>query len=161
MKICKFAQGQKVLQDFNIVKEANGTGRPIIKSFNATVDGTLEIHFRWAGKGTNTIPESGVYGPLISAISVTPSKLLKHYSLFSFWITRARMMFKHFVLVDFKPDIHEFKPDIQESKLSIGAIFGVLAASCVTIGLILIMLWLFIRRKNSEKDGQIIKAHFG
>ena len=93
MKIYKFAQGQKVLQDFNIAKEANGTGRPIIKSFTATLDGTLEIHFQWAGKGTNSIPERGVYGPLISAISVTPSKPLKHYSLSSFWITRARMMF--------------------------------------------------------------------
>ncbi|XP_038974428.1 probable LRR receptor-like serine/threonine-protein kinase At1g53440 [Phoenix dactylifera] len=116
-------QGQKVLQDFNIAKEANGTGRPIIKSFTATVDGTLEIHFQWAGKGTNSIPERGVYGPLISAISVTPNFLT------------------------------DSKPDIQESKLSIGAIFGILAASCVTIVLIIFMLWLFFKRKNAEKDG--------
>ncbi|XP_073006943.1 probable LRR receptor-like serine/threonine-protein kinase At1g53440 isoform X1 [Typha latifolia] len=66
-------QGQKVLQNFNIAKEANGTGKAIIKSFNASVDGTLEIHFQWTGKGTNSIPHRSVYGPLISAISVTPN----------------------------------------------------------------------------------------
>ncbi|XP_038981163.1 probable LRR receptor-like serine/threonine-protein kinase At1g53440 [Phoenix dactylifera] len=66
-------QGQKVLQDFNIAKEANGTGKEIIKSFTTIVHGTLEIHLQWLGKGTNSIPWRGVYGPLISAISVTPN----------------------------------------------------------------------------------------
>ncbi|KAJ0986353.1 hypothetical protein J5N97_004709 [Dioscorea zingiberensis] len=65
-------QGRKVLQNFNIAKDANGTGRPIKKSYNAIVtDNTLEIHFQWAGKGTTAIPQRSVYGPLISAISVT------------------------------------------------------------------------------------------
>lgn len=77
-------QGQKVLWDFDITKEANGTGKEIIKSFPIMVDGTLEIHFQWAGKGTTTIPQFGVYGPLISAISVTPCKFLKHFSLIFF-----------------------------------------------------------------------------
>ncbi|KAJ6801723.1 putative LRR receptor-like serine/threonine-protein kinase isoform X2 [Iris pallida] len=66
-------QGQKVLHDFDIVKEANGTGKDIIKTFTASVDGTLEIHLYWAGKGTTAIPFRSVYGPLISAISVTPN----------------------------------------------------------------------------------------
>ncbi|XP_039116497.1 probable LRR receptor-like serine/threonine-protein kinase At1g53440 isoform X2 [Dioscorea cayenensis subsp. rotundata] len=67
-------QGGRVLRDFNIAKEANETGRAIIKSFNAMVSSnTLEIHLQWAGKGTTTIPRPGVYGPLISAISVTPN----------------------------------------------------------------------------------------
>ncbi|XP_024032705.1 probable LRR receptor-like serine/threonine-protein kinase At1g53440, partial [Morus notabilis] len=34
---------------------------------------TLEIHLYWAGKGTTAIPDRGVYGPLISAITVTPN----------------------------------------------------------------------------------------
>lgn len=71
-------QGNKVLTDFNISKEANGTGKGITKSFFAIVDensgSTLQINFQWHGKGTNSAPERGVYGPLISAISVTPSK---------------------------------------------------------------------------------------
>jgi hypothetical protein len=63
------------LGDFNIAEAANGTGRGIVKSFNIFVeDGTLEIHFQWLGKGTNAIPSRSVYGPLVSAISVTPSE---------------------------------------------------------------------------------------
>ncbi|CAA6665683.1 unnamed protein product [Spirodela intermedia] len=66
-------QGEKVLRDFNIVEAANGTGKAIIMNFTALVEAsTLEIHFEWSGKGTNAIPERGVYGPLISAIGVTP-----------------------------------------------------------------------------------------
>lgn len=66
-----------VLKDFNIEKEAGGTGKPIVKIFNATVmQQTLKIQFYYAGKGTTGIPTRGIYGPLISAISVDPSKLL-------------------------------------------------------------------------------------
>lgn len=64
-----------MLKDFNIEKEAGGTGKPIVKIFNATVaQHTLKIHFFYSGKGTTGIPTRGVYGPLISAISVNPSK---------------------------------------------------------------------------------------
>ncbi|KAK4796971.1 hypothetical protein SAY86_029297 [Trapa natans] len=67
-------QGQRVLQDFNIAAEAHGNGKAVIKTFTANVtDGTLEIRFFWAGKGTVSIPKKGDYGPLISAISVTPN----------------------------------------------------------------------------------------
>ena len=66
-----------MLKDFNIMEEAGGVGKGITKDFkNVTVEGsTLEIHLYWAGKGTNAIPRRGVYGPLISAITVTPCKL--------------------------------------------------------------------------------------
>lgn len=68
-------QGRKYLSDFNIKEEAGGVGKGIDKSFDVDVsDNTLEIHLYWAGKGTTAIPDRGVYGPLISAISVTPSK---------------------------------------------------------------------------------------
>lgn len=57
------------------MEEAGGVGKGITKEFNVNVThNTLEIHFSWAGKGTNAIPERGIYGPLISAITVTPSK---------------------------------------------------------------------------------------
>lgn len=57
------------------MEEAGGAHIGINKTFdNVTVSGsTLEIHLYWAGKGTNALPERGVYGPLISAITVTPS----------------------------------------------------------------------------------------
>ncbi|XP_066329940.1 probable LRR receptor-like serine/threonine-protein kinase At1g53440 isoform X3 [Miscanthus floridulus] len=67
-----FIQGVKVLEDFNIKDKIGGVHRAIFKSFATNIsDNTLEIHFYWGGKGTTAIPYRGVYGPLISAISVT------------------------------------------------------------------------------------------
>ncbi|KAL3646230.1 hypothetical protein CASFOL_011410 [Castilleja foliolosa] len=68
-------EGEVVLPEFDIAREANGVGRGIYREFNnVTVNGnTLEIHLYWTGKGTTAIPEKGIYGPLISAISVTPN----------------------------------------------------------------------------------------
>ncbi|XP_021895070.1 probable leucine-rich repeat receptor-like serine/threonine-protein kinase At3g14840 isoform X2 [Carica papaya] len=69
-----YIQGKRVQKDFNIADEAGGIGKAIIKSFIAIViNGTLEIRLYWAGKGTTAIPSRGVYGPLISAISVNPN----------------------------------------------------------------------------------------
>lgn len=70
-------KGKLVLRDFDIEREAGGAEKPIVKKFNATVtENTLKIQFYWAGKGTTGIPTRGVYGPLVSAISVDPSKSL-------------------------------------------------------------------------------------
>ncbi|KAG5109406.1 hypothetical protein JHK82_038629 [Glycine max] len=69
-----YIQGNLVLKDFDIRREAGGTGKSIEKTFNASVtQHTLKIHFYWAGKGTTGIPTRGVYGPLVSAISVNPN----------------------------------------------------------------------------------------
>lgn len=66
-----------MLKDFNIEEEAGGAGKAIIKTFTAVVmSTTLEIRFHWAGKGTQGIPIKGTYGPLVSAISVDPGKIL-------------------------------------------------------------------------------------
>ncbi|XP_076958586.1 putative LRR receptor-like serine/threonine-protein kinase At1g53440 [Bidens hawaiensis] len=68
-------QGVRQLQNFNIAEEANGVGRAMSVIFNdVMVNGTtLEIHLYWAGKGTTAIPDRGVYGPIISAIAITPN----------------------------------------------------------------------------------------
>ncbi|XP_057955645.1 probable LRR receptor-like serine/threonine-protein kinase At1g07650 isoform X2 [Malania oleifera] len=69
-----YIQEELVLKDFNIETEARGAGKPIVKNFTAfVVKNTLKIQFYWAGKGTMGIPARGVYGPLISAISVDPN----------------------------------------------------------------------------------------
>ncbi|XP_059436366.1 uncharacterized protein LOC132169331 [Corylus avellana] len=69
-----YIQDILVEKDFNIVAEAPGVVTPVIKKFNASVtENILEIRFYWAGKGTTRIPAIGVYGPLISAISVDPN----------------------------------------------------------------------------------------
>ncbi|XP_027929650.1 probable leucine-rich repeat receptor-like serine/threonine-protein kinase At3g14840 isoform X2 [Vigna unguiculata] len=67
-----YIQGKRVLKDFNIAKIAQGAGKAHIENFTASVsNSTLEIRFYWAGKGSTGIPKRSVYGPLISAISVT------------------------------------------------------------------------------------------
>ncbi|CAL4970434.1 unnamed protein product [Urochloa decumbens] len=74
-----FIQGAKVLGDFNIQDEAGGVHRAITKYFSTNItDNTLEIHFYWGGKGTTAIPYRGIYGPLISAISVTQTRRNHH-----------------------------------------------------------------------------------
>ncbi|KAL4633093.1 hypothetical protein ACB092_04G096500 [Castanea dentata] len=108
-------QGKLVLKDFNIVERAGGVGIPIVEEFDdVLVSGsTLEIHFYWAGKGTTSVPVKGVYGPLISAIEVTPNF------------------------------------DVGGG-LSVGAIVGIVLASCV----ILVLILVFLRMKGylGKKD---------
>ncbi|KAJ9562795.1 hypothetical protein OSB04_007955 [Centaurea solstitialis] len=68
-------QGALIRRDFNIMEAANGVGRgTVVDVDEVMVNGsTLEIHLYWAGKGTTAIPDRGVYGPLISAITITPN----------------------------------------------------------------------------------------
>ncbi|XP_020536640.1 probable LRR receptor-like serine/threonine-protein kinase At1g56140 isoform X2 [Jatropha curcas] len=67
-----YIQGKKVLQDFNIQKEAGGSKRALVRTFEANVTNTvMVIHFFWAGKGTCCIPLQSTYGPLVSAIHVS------------------------------------------------------------------------------------------
>ncbi|RWR96284.1 Protein kinase domain-containing protein [Cinnamomum micranthum f. kanehirae] len=66
-----YIQGKLVRKDFNIEAEAGGTNKAVVRNFTANVTAnTLEIRFYWAGKGTDSLPSRGTYGPLISAISV-------------------------------------------------------------------------------------------
>ncbi|CAH8360547.1 unnamed protein product [Eruca vesicaria subsp. sativa] len=69
-----YIQGKLEVKDFDIVNEAKGAGRAVIKSFPVMItNGKLEIRLYWAGKGTQAIPTRGVYGSLISAVSVDPN----------------------------------------------------------------------------------------
>ncbi|KAL3508791.1 hypothetical protein ACH5RR_028192 [Cinchona calisaya] len=98
-------QGNVVLTDFNIMEKAKGVGKEYTADFNdVLVNGsTLEIHLYWTGKGTTAVPDRGVYGPLISAITVTPN----------------------------------FDTS---TGLSVGAIIGIVVASCVVVACILVAL---------------------
>ncbi|GMH25581.1 hypothetical protein Nepgr_027424 [Nepenthes gracilis] len=64
-----------MLKNFNIMENASGVGKEITINFADIIvnSSTLEIFLYWAGKGTTDVPESGVYGPLISAITITPN----------------------------------------------------------------------------------------
>lgn len=145
-------QGKKVLRDYNIAKEANGTGKEKIEVFSDTyvdADGTLEIHFQWAGKGTHSIPHRSVYGPLISAISVTPSMSLDSFPLFYF---ESVCLWLHFIIifVDFSLDRCT---EASRQKLSTGAILGIVSAACVVIVLIIFLILARSRRKNPDHNG--------
>ncbi|KAJ6966284.1 hypothetical protein NC652_003988 [Populus alba x Populus x berolinensis] len=100
-------QGKVVETNFNIMEEAGGVGIGIPMVYDGIIvnGSTLEIHLYWSGKGTTAVPDRGVYGPLISAITVTPN----------------------------------FKVD-NGGGLSVGAIIGIVAASCVLAALVLLVL---------------------
>ncbi|XP_010431689.1 PREDICTED: probable leucine-rich repeat receptor-like serine/threonine-protein kinase At3g14840 [Camelina sativa] len=69
-----YIQGKLEIKDFNIVDEAKGVGKIVIKKFFLMItNGKLEIRLQWAAKGTQGIPVKGVYGSLISAVSVDPN----------------------------------------------------------------------------------------
>ncbi|KAF7848580.1 hypothetical protein BT93_L1828 [Corymbia citriodora subsp. variegata] len=71
-----YIQGILMSKDFDIRKEAGGRSfRAVEKAFKVQVfENFVEIHFFWAGKGTCCMPDSGTYGPSISAIRVSPDK---------------------------------------------------------------------------------------
>ncbi|XP_076958601.1 putative LRR receptor-like serine/threonine-protein kinase At1g53420 [Bidens hawaiensis] len=68
-----YIQGVRRETDFDISGRAGGAMRPIVMTYPVNVTNGLEIRLYWAGKGTTNIPGRGVYGPLISAISVKPN----------------------------------------------------------------------------------------
>ncbi|KAI3769372.1 hypothetical protein L6452_00473 [Arctium lappa] len=68
-----YIQGKLVEKDFDISEKAGGVRKAYVSTHLVNVTSTLEIRLHWAGKGTTSIPVEGVYGPLISAISVDPN----------------------------------------------------------------------------------------
>ena len=66
------SQEKLIRKDFNIESETNAADKPlVVPIYNVSISNNiLEIRFYWAGKGTTRIPDAGIYGPLISALSV-------------------------------------------------------------------------------------------
>lgn len=61
-----------MVKDFNIEDYTGVARKAVVKPISNVIvsNNILEIRFYWAGKGTTRIPDRGVYGPLISAVSV-------------------------------------------------------------------------------------------
>ena len=60
-----------MLKNFDIKNSAQGVDKEVVEEFEANVTNKiLMIRFYWAGKGTTATTKKGMYGPLISAISV-------------------------------------------------------------------------------------------
>ncbi|KAH9797469.1 putative LRR receptor-like serine/threonine-protein kinase RFK1 [Citrus sinensis] len=71
-----YIQDNLVERNFDIKAEASGVLKPVARSYNVTVTNhIIEIRFHWAGKGTTALPKRGIYGPLVSAISLNDPKL--------------------------------------------------------------------------------------
>nr|GEU64934.1 probable leucine-rich repeat receptor-like serine/threonine-protein kinase At3g14840 [Tanacetum cinerariifolium] len=68
-----YIQGVLVEKDFDISDRAGGARKVLVTTYTVNVTTSLEIRLYWAGKGTINIPSRGVYGPLISAISIDPN----------------------------------------------------------------------------------------
>ncbi|KAI3897516.1 hypothetical protein MKW92_029647, partial [Papaver armeniacum] len=121
-----YIQGKRQLKDFDIVEAAGVAGNAVIRTFNESVtSNTLEIRFYWAGKGTQRIPEAGIYGPLISAISVLNT--------------------------DFVPP----GPGSStcRKKISVGVLAGIVV-SVISLAFILVALWwkCYLGRKNATNQ---------
>ncbi|XP_024987335.1 probable LRR receptor-like serine/threonine-protein kinase At1g07650 [Cynara cardunculus var. scolymus] len=67
-----YVQGENKFKNFDIKSEAGGVNKAVNKTINnvAVTNNTLEIRFQYAGKGTTAVPHRGVYGPMVSAISM-------------------------------------------------------------------------------------------
>lgn len=78
-------------KDFNIEDEARIAEKPIIIPLKNVIvtNNVLEVRFYFAGKGTTRIPNRGVYGPLISAVSVVSGESLLRMFLFFFSVVSS------------------------------------------------------------------------
>ncbi|KAK8592444.1 hypothetical protein V6N13_063022 [Hibiscus sabdariffa] len=85
-----YIQEKLELKDFNIKNAAKAADKEVIRSFKTVVrDKTLSIRFHWAGKGTTATPKRGIYGPLISAISVESDSKPQFSKV---WNTKMKMV---------------------------------------------------------------------
>ncbi|XP_074588845.1 putative LRR receptor-like serine/threonine-protein kinase At1g56140 [Curcuma longa] len=107
-------------RDFDIRKLAGGRSLVAVsREFTVSVsDNFLEIHFFWAGKGTCCQPTQGYYGPLISAISVSP---------------------------DFNPSVSNRLPSSKKNRA--GLIVGV-SVGVAVLGLLAICGIIFLRQRQ-------------
>uniref|UniRef100_A0A2N9GYR7 Malectin domain-containing protein n=1 Tax=Fagus sylvatica TaxID=28930 RepID=A0A2N9GYR7_FAGSY len=73
-----YVQEKLVRKDFDIENTAQGVDKAVVEKIKAVVTNkVLMIHFYWAEKGTTAAPTRGIYGPLVSAISVKSGKCLE------------------------------------------------------------------------------------
>ncbi|CAM8894016.1 unnamed protein product [Rhodiola kirilowii] len=129
-----YIQGNQVLKNFDILKEAGGVATSAVKrDFRALVtENYIDIHLFWAGKGTCRVPYVGAYGPLISAISATPN---------------------------FVPTVANKVPSSNSNKT--GMIVGVVVGVAVVLIFFVLAVFCFIKRRNwgESDDGEL--EHLG
>ncbi|KAJ9687184.1 hypothetical protein PVL29_015866 [Vitis rotundifolia] len=122
-----YIQGDLVLKDFDIRKEAGGISfQAVKKEFTAQVlENYIEIHLFWAGKGTCCVPAQGTYGPSISAISATPN---------------------------FEPTVSNTAPNGKKNRT--GLIVGIAVALGVVCFLAVFAVYYFVLRRKRPYENQ-------
>ncbi|KAK7857149.1 putative lrr receptor-like serine/threonine-protein kinase, partial [Quercus suber] len=126
-----YIQGNLVVKDFDIRKNASGTSfRAVQIQYNKVQvsENYLEIHLFWAGKGTCCIPDKGTYGPSISALSATP---------------------------EFIPTVNNRPPSSNKNRtgLIVGLIVGVGILSFLSV---FVVIYIVQRRKPPTNDDEEI-----
>ncbi|KAK7342842.1 hypothetical protein VNO80_25798 [Phaseolus coccineus] len=125
-----YIQGNLVLKDFDIQKEAGGISfRAVQKQFRFEVsENYLDIHLFWAGKGTCCIPAQGTYGPLIQAIHAIP---------------------------DFIPSVSNEPPSNKTNRtgLIVGIVVGVGVVSFLSV---FVTFCIIRRRKRQHEDEELL-----
>ncbi|KAA0051101.1 putative LRR receptor-like serine/threonine-protein kinase [Cucumis melo var. makuwa] len=129
-----YIQGNRVLQNFDIRKEAGGSFLAVRRNFTAEVtENFLEIHLFWAGKGTCCIPDQGDFGPAVSAISATP--------VLSF-------------SADFVPTVRNTPPSTKETRtgLIVGLVVGLGSVLFLIVGAVFFVVQRRKRRRAYEDE---------
>nr|POE64665.1 putative leucine-rich repeat receptor-like serine/threonine-protein kinase [Quercus suber] len=111
-----YVQEKLVWEDFDIENSARGVDKAVVVEHTVNVTNKiLMIRFYWAGKGTKAISTRGIYGPLISAISVESDFIL--------------------------PDYEDNKIDYEDNKMKISIVVGAIVLVLLLIFMILGILW--------------------
>ncbi|KAI7747118.1 hypothetical protein M8C21_031377, partial [Ambrosia artemisiifolia] len=129
-----YLQGNRVLQDFDIKREARGASfSPVSRAETVQVSNNyLEIHLFWSGKGTCCVPTQGTFGPLISAISATPN---------------------------FTPTVDNTPPSTKKNRT--GLIVGIVVPIVVISVLILLALYIFRQRRKKQDTSDNYEEFLG
>ncbi|XP_028763718.1 probable LRR receptor-like serine/threonine-protein kinase At1g53420 isoform X2 [Neltuma alba] len=147
-----YIQGKLVQKDFNIA-DAAGAGKAITRNHTVVVNkNDLEIRLYWAGKGTASVPDRAVYGPLISAISVDAgvSYCLINYIFLSITkfcdiLCRRYTSSLMFMLPDFAIPSHS------RGRLPLGVVIAIVVVGAIMIGLAM-LCWIYFAKEKSTLD---------
>lgn len=132
--------GQHYLKNFNIEEEAGGVDKNVTKEFNITVtDKRLEIHLYWSGNGSTSAPTK-YYGPLISAISLSPGMKFMFYMSMLWYLLFLLSDVALLFLIDILVIVIESVPE-ERHKLSSTIIGGIAGSATFFVMLVLALFW--------------------
>ena len=142
-------KGERVLEGFNIQREAGGSKRALVKTLEANVTNTImEIHFLWAGRGTCCIPFQSTYGPLVSAIhAYQGSDQFPSLLFFCFLHDSIFQISTHLFLFSSVSD--ETSSSSESNKKRIGKVVGIVVGCAGGVVIISSIFYLWWKKEAS------------